>query len=146
MRGHAIWFLALIWICCVTPASAQPPPDFALRQNDPEPFCGSTRIDLALPVAAEVSLVVWNPDSTQVVRTLIQGWMAAGYHSVIWDGLDDNGSGLASGSYPYVMTAIEVPGEPPALTGSLRATMDCPTPMQARSWGAVRGMYRLPAR
>jgi hypothetical protein len=145
MRWHALWFLALIWIGCVNPTSAQPPPAYALRQNDPEPFCGSTRIDLALPVAAEVSLFVWNPDSTQVIRTLIQGRMTAGYHSVIWDGLDDHGSSLAGGSYPYVMTAVEVPGQPPAFTASLRATIDCPTSMRVRSWGAVRGMYRHPA-
>lgn len=142
MRSHIACLLALLFFCSMAPASAQPPPDYSLLQNDPDPFCGSTSIRFAMPVVAEVTLAVWNPDSTHVVRTLISGMLSPGYHEVIWDGRDDQGSALANGLYPYVITAVEAPGEPPAFTASLRATIECPTPIRVRSWGALRGLYR----
>jgi hypothetical protein len=147
VRWHAICLLALGWVCSVAPAAAQPPPDYSLQQNDPNPFCGSTAIRFALPVQAEGTLAVWDPDSTQAIRTLVQGMLPAGYHEVVWDGRDDLGSILANGSYPYVLTVVEVPGQPPAFTASFRATIDCPTPTRIRSWGVLRNLYRhLPGR
>ena len=146
MHRLTLVVLVILWIGAMSPASAQPPPAYALAQNDPDPFCDFTAIRLALPVQAEVTLTVWDPDSSHVVRTLIHGLMAAGYHEVIWDGLDDQGSHLGNDSYPYVLTVIEIPGDPPAFVASLRATIDCPTPTRTRSWGVLRELYRISVR
>ena len=35
------------------------------------------------------------------VRTLVDGPVTAGRHDIQWDGTDDNGSPVASGSYFY---------------------------------------------
>jgi hypothetical protein len=142
MRRFMPCLLLILTLGAVGSASGQPPPAFALRQNEPNPFCGQTRIEFALPIQVQVTLQVWNPDSTQVVRTLIQGVLPAGYHSIIWDGCDDGGTALANGSYPYVLTATEEPGGPPVFEASFRAAIDCPTPTRTRTWGAIKGLYK----
>jgi flagellar hook assembly protein FlgD len=45
-----------------------------------------------------VSLVVYDI-AGRVVRTLLERPMAAGYHSEVWDGTDDQGGDVASGLY-----------------------------------------------
>jgi len=39
----------------------------------------------------------------QKVRTLVNGDMEAGYKSVVWDGTDNAGASVASGTYFYVL-------------------------------------------
>jgi hypothetical protein len=75
-----------------------PPVDFQVRYNFPNPFCPSTRIDYALPQVAQVTLTVLDRDSL-AVRTLVQGALPAGHHTVTWDGLDDEGSRLLNDCY-----------------------------------------------
>lgn len=142
MRWFVSSMLLILLLGIVGSASGQPPPEFVLHQNDPNPFCGQTRIEFALSISVQATLQVWNPDSTQVVRTLIQGMLPAGYHSVIWDGRDDGGAALPNGSYPYVLTAIEEPGGPPVFEASFRAAIDCPAPARTRTWGAIKGLYK----
>ncbi len=144
MRWFALCFALLLSLGSTGDAFAQPPPEFTLEQNEPNPFCGQTRIAFAVPVTVEATLAVWNPDSTMVVRTLVAGRLPAGYHTVIWDGLDDEGASLPNGEYPYVLTAVEMPGDPPIFEASLRARVDCPTPIEMRTWGSVRTIYRDP--
>ena len=76
------------------------PKDYALAQNVPNPFNPSTTIDYRLPEAGEVHLVIYNLLG-QEVRTLVQEPMDAGFHSVVWDGLDAYGKQVASGIYMY---------------------------------------------
>lgn len=119
-----------------------PAQEYALGQNDPEPFCASTSISFALPVEADVDLSVWSPDSTAVVRSLVVGHVTPGYHLVLWDGMDNSGHHLSNGSYPYVLTVVPAPGEPPAFVASHRATVDCPSPTNMGTWGAIRAIFR----
>jgi sugar lactone lactonase YvrE len=83
------------------------PQDYALSQNYPNPFNPSTVISFQLPVSNEVELAVYN-SSGQIVRTLSQGQMASGTHSVAWDGTNDTGARVASGVYLYALKAGEV--------------------------------------
>ncbi len=78
------------------------PTEFALSQNYPNPFNPTTEIDFALPSAAHVSLDIFNVLG-QKVRTLINSDMQAGYKTVVWDGADDNGSSVSSGTFFYVL-------------------------------------------
>ncbi len=74
------------------------PAEFKLEQNYPNPFNMATTIDFSLPGEGPVSLDIFNYTG-QLVRRLVTGDMPAGSHSVIWDGLDDNGSTVSSGVY-----------------------------------------------
>lgn len=86
------------------------PQIFELRQNYPNPFrCGtpspalrgensSTMISFHLEKSSPVALTVINLMG-QTVRTLAAGQMAAGDHLMSWDGRDDAGESVPTGTY-----------------------------------------------
>lgn len=80
------------------------PKEFALAQNYPNPFNPSTRIEFALPQAADVNLTVYNILGEKV-KTLVNEHMNAGIHFVTFDGNDDNNNSVASGIYFYRIKA-----------------------------------------
>lgn len=82
------------------------PTSFALGQNVPNPFNPATRISFDLPRASEVQLDVFNILG-QKVRTLVEGYLPAGTHEVIFDGRGDQYQILASGVYFYRLEAGE---------------------------------------
>jgi len=94
-----------------TNLSAQEPSGFipvrpSLFQNYPNPFNPSTEIQFEILESAHVRLVIYN-SLGQEVRTLTDGHMISGSHSVLWDGRDDNGVKLSSGVYFYRIDAGE---------------------------------------
>lgn len=76
------------------PAAAAP----VLKGASPNPFNPRTTISFSLPQAGVARLAVYDV-AGHVVRTLADGHLDAGEHSVDWDGRDSNGRALASGSY-----------------------------------------------
>jgi flagellar hook assembly protein FlgD len=76
---------------------------YSLRQNCPNPFNPITTIRFDLPEPNRVVLRVYNVSGRQV-RTLVDRPYDAGYHSVIWDGRDDQGRPVASGVYFCAIT------------------------------------------
>ena len=76
------------------------PGEYALEQNYPNPFNPSTQISFSLPQAGAVTLSIYNVLG-QTVRTLLDKPMAAGTHTVSWEGTTDSGSRVASGVYFY---------------------------------------------
>ncbi len=80
-------------------------PVYALEQNVPNPFNPATRIAYRVPDAADdVTLKIYNL-AGQLVRTLAGGPRAAGGHEAVWDGKDDAGRAVASGTYFYELRA-----------------------------------------
>jgi hypothetical protein len=75
------------------------PKSIALAQNYPNPFNAETKIDFHTNGDA-VSLEVFDLTGALVI-TLIDGSLDAGHHSVVWNGLDESGSEVASGIYFY---------------------------------------------
>jgi hypothetical protein len=69
-----------------------------LRGAVPNPFNPVTTLSYGVPRDAEVRLAVYNV-AGRLVRTLVDGPVEAGYHSVVWDGRDDHGVGTSSGVY-----------------------------------------------
>jgi curli biogenesis system outer membrane secretion channel CsgG len=90
------------------PENSPTPQRFALYQNYPNPFsaaggvsgrtAGRTEIRFYLDEAHHVELTVRNMLG-QPVRTLSHGVQPPGTHTAFWDGRDDNGDLLPSGSY-----------------------------------------------
>jgi hypothetical protein len=70
----------------------------ALGHNFPNPFNAQTVIPFELHDDAHVSLIVYNL-SGQRVADLVRGFRPAGIYQAHWDGLNDAGFDLASGTY-----------------------------------------------
>jgi hypothetical protein len=79
------------------------PSQYELAQNYPNPFNPTTTIELALPVASDYSLAIYNV-AGQLIRTY-NGSSEAGVVQIVWDGKDASGSAVASGMYFYKGTA-----------------------------------------
>ncbi len=73
---------------------------YALEQNYPNPFNPATTIRFQMKEAGAVHLSIYNLQG-QLVRTLIAGEMAAGQHHLQWDGRDQRGRLVPSGTYFY---------------------------------------------
>ena len=71
---------------------------YALRQNYPNPFNPSTTIKFDLPVATEVSLVIYDLLGQEVVW-LASEQMEPGYHQIVWKGETADGRSVPSGIY-----------------------------------------------
>lgn len=90
------------------PPSASPeeivlPRRFLLAQNVPNPFNPQTLIRFDLPRQAIVRLQIFDVRGRRV-HTLINGPVDAGSTQVQWNGRDDFGAPLASGTYFYQLT------------------------------------------
>ncbi|MCA9753541.1 MAG: lamin tail domain-containing protein [Gemmatimonadetes bacterium] len=78
---------------------------FALGQSVPNPVHeGLARITFALPNGGEARLRVFDVRG-RLVRTLVNGEMPAGRHTVAWDGHNDDDRQVASGVYFYRLQA-----------------------------------------
>jgi len=80
------------------------PQSFTLNQNYPNPFNPSTHIRFELPKGALVTLSVYN-SLGQEVRRLVSGQKPAGYHTIVWNGNDQQGRPAPSGIYHYRLQA-----------------------------------------
>ncbi|HUF10484.1 MAG TPA: FlgD immunoglobulin-like domain containing protein [Rhodothermales bacterium] len=89
------------------------PQGFALFSNHPNPFRASTTILFETPETASVRLEVFDIMGRRV-RTLVDGLHAAGAGSVEWDGRNDAGRAVSSGTY---LARLEVDGY--AVTGTM---------------------------
>ncbi len=76
-----------------------------LAQNFPNPFQPKekTEINFVLTTGGETKLVVYNSLGQQV-RLLVDGVKSAGSHRIFFDGKDDAGNELATGTYLYKLT------------------------------------------
>jgi hypothetical protein len=80
------------------------PTVFALHANYPNPFNPSTMIQYDLPEASTVKLSVFNILG-QLVATLVNGHVEAGYQAVEWNTDNSGGKSLSSGMYIYRIDA-----------------------------------------
>jgi len=79
-------------------ATGQVPAATALYGNHPNPFNPKTHIDFSLSGAGRVQLAIHDVRG-HLVRTLVSDDMAAGPHSVVWDGTDNQGRQQSAGVY-----------------------------------------------
>jgi hypothetical protein len=88
----------------ISEGESQIPTEFFLSQNYPNPFNPTTLISFGLPTDSDVKVEVFNLLG-QRVRTLLHSQEKAGYKTIIWDGNDESGKGVASGVYFYKVEA-----------------------------------------
>ncbi|MCU0606666.1 MAG: C25 family cysteine peptidase [Candidatus Edwardsbacteria bacterium] len=80
------------------PATGAATAGYRLQPARPNPFARRTAIGFQLPQAGKVELSVYNI-AGQRVRTLVDGSLAAGAHTVTWTGNDQRGATASSGVY-----------------------------------------------
>lgn len=86
------------------------PTSFALDQNFPNPFNPETSIGYQLPETGNVKLEIYDVLGKKI-KTLMTKEQLAGYYTVNWNAINDNGMVVPSGIYYYriqVITANEV--------------------------------------
>ncbi len=81
------------------------PRAFALHPNSPNPFNPSTTIAYDLPQAVEVKLQIFDMLGRQV-RTLVNQTQQAGRYAITWDGRNEQGQQMASGTFIYRLQAV----------------------------------------
>ncbi len=77
-----------------------------LAGNYPNPFNPETRIDFSLAEASNVELYVFNIKG-QKVKTLVNGRMEEGSHSLVWHGDSDTGKAMPTGIYLYKLRTTD---------------------------------------
>jgi hypothetical protein len=87
-----------------TPDTAQLPGVTRLIGAQPNPFTGRTDIRFSLSQAQEVSVQIFDING-RLVRTLIEGSLPAGEHTVPWDGRGSGGHKVSAGVYFYSFQA-----------------------------------------
>lgn len=82
------------------------PGGFALHEPAPNPFNPRTSLSFRLGEEGPVRLRVYDLRG-RTVATVLDRTLEAGEHTVTWDGLDDRGRGVASGSYVVELRSEE---------------------------------------
>jgi len=92
--------VAALWgggALAVAPAAS---PEVAFAPAQPNPFRSATTLRFTLPGSGRVRLAVYDVTGRRV-RTLVEGFRAAGGQAVEWDGRDDAGAAAPAGLYLY---------------------------------------------
>jgi hypothetical protein len=82
------------------PGGASRPVTVVLYQNVPNPFSDETTITYGLPAPRRVTLRVYDP-AGRLVSTLLDARQHPGLFRVVWDGTDQHGAQVSSGTYYY---------------------------------------------
>ena len=69
----------------------------------PNPFNPSTTLKYTVAEAGRTSLRVYNVRG-ELVRTLQESWLPAGTYQAAWDGTDQRGRAVSSGTYFAVIS------------------------------------------
>ena len=86
-----------------------------ISKNYPNPFNPSTTINYQLSNAGEVTLIIYDLKGSEV-KTLVHEHHEAAYHSIVWNGTNNNGQAVSSGRYLLKMMA---PGYTETITMTL---------------------------
>ncbi|MBI5806643.1 Ig-like domain-containing protein [candidate division TA06 bacterium] len=109
--SHADTFSAWSNEASATPTGVEGQPgavsySFYLMPTSPNPVKNSAEFRFGLAQGASASLEIYNVLG-QRVKTLVNGMLGAGNHTVKWNGCDQNGRKVSSGIYVYRLTAGE---------------------------------------
>lgn len=80
------------------------PTNYSLSQNYPNPFNPSTSIKYSIPTNSFVTVRVYDMLGREV-KTLVNGAKNVGTYNVVWNGENNFGNKVSSGTYIYRITA-----------------------------------------
>lgn len=101
-HGRGIFSAALV--TSVNEISSQIPDKFELTQNYPNPFNPTTKFRYALPEGSNVKVIIYDLNGRRVAE-LVNNYQNAGTYEVIWNGKNDAGVQVSSGTYVYRIEA-----------------------------------------
>lgn len=105
-------FSSAEWISSVTAAEHEAevgqllPSSFELYQNYPNPFNPETIINYQVNMDALIRIAVYDIKG-QLIKILVEQQQGPGFYSLTWDGTDEFGSKVASGTYLYRLEVQE---------------------------------------
>ena len=79
---------------------------YKLGQNYPNPFSGETVIPYSLKEAVNVTIDIYNLTG-QKIKNLVHDKKQEGFHTVTWDGRNDQGEIMPGGMYFYILKSGE---------------------------------------
>ena len=91
-------------VTSVAEINTQIPDKFEVSQNYPNPFNPSTKFRYSLPEGRTVKVVVYDLNGRRVAE-LVNNYQNAGSYEVTWNGKNDSGVQVASGTYIYSIQA-----------------------------------------
>lgn len=91
-------------VTSIAEISTQIPDKFEVSQNYPNPFNPSTKFKYALPEGKNVKVIIYDLNGRRVTE-LVNNYQNAGTYEVTWNGKNDSGVKVASGSYIYRIEA-----------------------------------------
>ena len=77
---------------------------YALHNNYPNPFNPVTNISFSLPEEVRVTIKIYNIRG-ELVKTIVDEIMTAGFHTIQWEGRNNNNRQVSSGIYFYNIKA-----------------------------------------
>ncbi|MCU0646011.1 MAG: T9SS type A sorting domain-containing protein, partial [bacterium] len=86
--------------------TAPQPEKYCLYQNFPNPFNSLTYFKYEIPIETRVRIEVFNVLGRKL-KTLVDEDKEAGFYTVYWDGIDDQGKSVVSGIYFYHMSTTK---------------------------------------
>jgi hypothetical protein len=107
----------------VIEASTVQPTAFDLKQNYPNPFNPSTTIQVQLPNAATVSLIIYDMTGAIVDRLAENKNLGAGVYSFSWDAARAGHTQRAAGIYIVRMNAIPTDASAHAFTRNMKIVL-----------------------
>jgi len=77
------------------------PEEFDLKQNYPNPFNPVTTIEYSIPRNSYVTLRIYDITGQEIKTLINDNLIPVGNYEIEWDGKDNNGNAVASGTYFY---------------------------------------------
>ena len=85
-------------------ADLSAPEYFSLANNYPNPFNPITTISFSIPNETQVRLTIYSITGEKITE-LTNGFLEKGFHTVAWNGTNNNGSPVSTGIYIYELIA-----------------------------------------
>jgi hypothetical protein len=82
-----------------------PPAEYYLYQNSPNPFNPVTDVFYDIPEACQVKLWIMDYSREDTVKILVDEFRETGHYNEAWDGKNEQGKGVVNGVYYYHITA-----------------------------------------
>lgn len=103
-HGRSMYSAILPVITSVSEIDNELPNNFNLSQNYPNPFNPITTFRYSLPQSENVKVLIFNLNG-ELIAEVVNQFQNAGTYEVVWNGKNNSGQQVASGTYIYKVQA-----------------------------------------